>query len=191
MLKFQFLVAEVNDEIVRQSVEPVLKILQRFGDVKRINHFEKQRKSVAHRFEFTMEVVFRAADRALSSLMDEPNIDKIAKLVEKLDAMAKFLLDTLQLVMNIAIELEDIMPEVEISGLEYIISEKLTARTKEDKPVLIYTCARWMNDEQYIRPWVTKHGGMWGRMMFNSWQNTYKEQRTAVMERLTSMYLSV
>lgn len=188
-LRFYFFVAETNDDIIAQMMPPVIRRLKRGGDIKLQNSLQKQRKSISDRYEFSMEVVFRAADRALLDLEEDGDQSKVRRLVEKLEAMARFVLDTLQLVMDLAAELENLLPDLEISGLESCISDKLAKLGKDDKPILIYTCARWMNEEEYIKPWIIKYGGIWSRMMFKSWQESHKEQRVAILDKLESKYV--
>lgn len=191
LLRFFFFVAETNDEIVRLMVEPAVKFVTRHGDYKALKSIQKQRKSISDKYEFAMEYVFRAADKAISGLETVQDRERVLKSIEKLEALVKFVLDTMDLVMNLADELEIIMPDLEIGGLEYVIADNLSIFAKADKPVLIYTCARWMNGEEYVRPWITKYGGLWGRMMYKSWQKAHKEQRATVIENLLSSYLSV
>lgn len=191
LLRFFFFVAETNDEIVKLMVEPVVKVVTRHGDYKALKSIEKQRKSISDKYEFAMEYVFRAADKAMSELETLHDREKVLKSIEKLEALVKFVLDTMELVMNLGNELEMMMPDLEIGGLEYVIADNLSIFAKADKPVLIYTCARWMNGEEYVRPWIMKYGGLWGRMMYKSWQKAHKEQRAAVIENLLSSYLSV
>lgn len=191
LLRFFFFVADTNVDIIKLMVEPVVKLLTIHGDYKMLKSIQRQRKSISDRYEFAMEFVFRAADKAMADMETLQSTEKVSKAIEKLGALVKFVLDTLELVTNLANELEMVMPDLEIGGLEYVIADNLSIFAKADKPVLIYTCARWMNKEQYLRPWITKYGGLWGRIMFKSWQKTHKEQRAAVIEKLSSSYLSV
>lgn len=180
LLRFLFFVAETNDEIIKLMVAPVFRYLKRVGDIKMLNNLQKQRRSIVDRHEFTMEIVFRAADRAMADIRP----DNIDKLVEKLHTLAKFVLKTIDLVVKLAHQLEAISFDLDISGLEYIIADKLSALAKDDKPLLICTCTRWMNSEEFIRPWIIKYGGMWGRIMHKSWQKAYHDYRAQTIAKL-------
>lgn len=183
LLRFLFFVAETNDEIIKLMVAPVFRYLTRVGDVKLLNKLQKQRKSIVDRHEFTMEIVFRAADRAIKDMRP----DNIDKLVDKLHILAKFVLKTIDLVMKLAHQLEAVGFDLEISGLEYIIADKLSVFAKDDKPLLICTCTRWMNSEEFIKPWIVKYGGMWGRIMCRGWRKTYHDYRAQTIEKLAEM----
>lgn len=183
LLRFLFFVAETNDEIIKLMVAPVFRYLTRVGDVKLLNNLQKQRKSIVDRHEFTMEIVFRAADRAIMDVRP----DNTDKLVVKLHILAKFVLKTIELVMKLAHQLEAVGFDLEVSGLEYIIADKLSVFAKADKPILMCTCIRWMNSEEFIKPWMVKYGGMWGRIMSKGWRKTYNDYRSQTIESLAEM----
>lgn len=190
LLRFFFFVADTNLEIINLIVQPVINVLTMHADHKALKSIHKQRKSISDRYDFAMEFVFRAADKAIANIETLQSTEKLSKAVEKLDSLAKFVLDTLQLVINLADELEIIMPDLEIGGLEYIIADNASIFGKTDKPVFIYTCARWMDKEEYIKPWIAKYAGFWGRIMFKSWQKAHHQRRAVVLDNLSSSCLT-
>lgn len=185
LLRFFFFVADTNVEVVALMADPVLKVLAAHADHKALNAVRRKRKSIADRYDFAMEYVFRAADNAVVGLRDPHGAEELGRAAEKLDLMAGFVLDTLQLVADLADQVETIMPELEIGALEYVIPDNLAAFARNDKPVLLYTCARWMGPEHQIKPWVIKFGGLWARIMFKSWQKMHAEQRAVVIDNLS------
>lgn len=185
LLRFLFFVADTNADIVALIVQPALNVLAAHRDFKAHSALHRQRKSIADRYDFAMEFVFRAADNALNDLFEHHSRPNSLRAADKLHVLVTFVLATLQLVADLADYVETIMPDFEIAGLEYAIPDNVAAFVKDDKPVLLYNCVRWMDADDQIKPWLTKFGGFWARLMFKSWQKMHAEQRLTIVDQLS------
>ena len=178
LLRFFFFVAECDDDVIKVMLQPATRSLKRQGELKYVNELEKKRKSLADRYSFTMELIFRGADRALDEFEEEPSQKSMSRLLAKFEGVAKFMLGTMAQATGIATEIESIC-DIEVTSLEHSIVDSLTRIAREDKPLFMYTCARWMNDESRIKQWIFRYGGLRGRFFFDSWKQAHDERRAS------------
>lgn len=183
LLKIFFFVAETDDDIANLILPPACKTLKRLNDLKQLNALQKTRKSLQDRYSFTMEVVFRAADRALQDFETASHSDKLDKLIEKFFSVASLMLESMQVAYTMAEDIEDIC-DLELSSLESTVVDALSKYSKADRPLFMFIFSRWMHEESYIKQWISKHAGIRGRLFFDNWKRIHEDRQLAVIEDL-------
>lgn len=190
LLRVFFYVAETDDNVVRLMLEPARKNLKKQGELKRSNALARCQKSLEDRYAFSMELVLKAANRAMEEYMDAPHDEHLAKAIEKMKHVVNFMLDVMDQSMDLALEVEDIC-DIALSRLEGSVADALFTFVKgNDRAIFVYMCARWMNDEALIRQWIVKYGGIRARWFFDNWKKAHQDSRVAFIDGLASKYLS-
>ncbi|PXF40934.1 hypothetical protein BWQ96_09329 [Gracilariopsis chorda] len=189
LLRVFFYTAETDEDILNIVMKPVTRYARRNDDSKTAAELQRRQKSVLDRYSFTMEVVLRAADRALDDYECVPDAPKLSKLVHKLSALADFMLDTMDLTLHVVHDALQVC-DVDIASLEYTVANSMSAFAKGNPGVFTYIFARWMEDENDVRKWIAKFGGLRGRLFFESWKRAHHEKRGSIINQIADMYIS-
>ncbi|CAN8069441.1 unnamed protein product [Agarophyton chilense] len=186
LLRVVFFVAETDEDVVNLVIKPVARFARKNDDHQLSNTLQRRHKSVLDRYSFAMEVVLRAADRALDDFECVPDVPKLNKLVDKLTALSDFMLETmdtsLQLVQD-AIAIFD----VEITSLENTVATSMAAFAKTNPNVFVFIFARWMSEESDVKHWLAKYGGLRARFFFESWKRAHYDTRQSIVEQIDAM----
>ena len=189
-LRIFFFVAETDDNIIRLTLEPAQRTLKKQGDLRRSNALAKSYKSIEDRYAFAMELVLKAADRAIDAYFENGNDALLDKAVEKMRHMVHFMLDVMDLTMDLLVEVEDIC-DISLTNLEASVANSIFSFVKgSDRATFIIMATRWMAEESQIREWVVKYGGIRARWFFDSWQTAHHEARIMFINSLKSNYLN-
>lgn len=189
LLRVFFYTAETDEDILNIVMKPVTRYARRNNDSKTANDLQRRQKSVLDRYSFTMEVVLRAADRALDDYECVPDAPKLSKLVHKLSALADFMLDTMDLTLLVVHDALEVC-DVDIASLEYTVASSMLTFAKGNPGVFTYIFARWMEEESDVRRWIAKFGGLRGRLFYESWKRAHHQQRGSIIDQIADMYIS-
>ncbi|KAI0563888.1 hypothetical protein FGB62_33g182 [Gracilaria domingensis] len=189
LLRVFFFVAETDEDVVNLVIKPVARYARKSDDHQLSNSLQLRHKSVLDRYSFTMEVVLRAADRALDDFECVPDVPKLNKLIEKLTALSNFMLETMDTSLQLVQDAANVC-EVQISSLEYTVANSMFAFANTDPNVFVYIFARWMHKESDVKQWLAKYAGLRARLFFESWKRAYNDKRASIVQQIAALHKS-
>lgn len=186
-IRFLFFVADTDDDVARIVSSPAIDLAIGQSEIKLASSLQKNWKLLSDRYAFSMEYIFRAADRAFQDFRFNPNQTTLDKFSDKCSALTKFMLDSMHLATKLVKEVMEVA-DVTLTNLEYKVANSVCSISGERKTLHLFMCARWMVEQNHIRRWIHRFGGIKGRLFFESWSTTFNEQRASFVERLSTQY---
>lgn len=185
--RFSFFVSEAEEGINSKGMSKFEKMWKRHPDDKVLRNLLKLRKSINDRNSAAMEIIFRAADKAISELAQAPCQDKLKKVMQALSSVSNFLLDTYVMSNKLISTIEGKLiqgSDADMHGVEENIAATLLKINGDDRACLMMMLLRWMENTAHMKQWCSKHLSVRTRHTLGDWQKTYEQQRLQVVSRL-------